>query len=137
MSGGGLPVTRNRTTWPLAGGAIAIQPGWFAGHGKALIYINIGVGNDGPDGGPVNMSFPMLPVFQIEGPTNDPYPGQFCLPQVPVPRSLGLKIGDQATIQVVETLRHGAALYNVSRNFSTLPLPLLLNKITGHGKRLC
>jgi len=109
---GGMGTSRNRTTWPLLGGAIAIQPGWFQGHATAFFYINLGFGTDGPDGGPPNMSFPMLPVFQITGPSKGPYPGTFCLPQVPLPANTTVNVGDNATIQVVEVAVHGASLFN-------------------------
>jgi hypothetical protein len=59
------------------------------------------------------MSFPMVPVFQIGGPSKNPYPGTFCLPQVPLPANTTVNVGDNATIQVVETAIHGAALYSV------------------------
>lgn len=59
------------------------------------------------------MSHPMITPFQIVGPTNDPYPGTFCLPQVPLPADISVNVGDHATIQVVESAKHGAALYNV------------------------
>jgi len=109
---GGMSLSRNRTTWPLLGGAIALQPGWFQGHATAFFYINMGFGTDGPDGGPANMSFPMVPVFQITGPSKGPYPGTFCLPQVPLPANTTVNVGDNATIQVVEVAVHGAALFN-------------------------
>jgi len=109
---GGMPTTTNRTLWPVGGGAIALQPGWFQGHATAFFYMNLGFGTDGPDGGPPNMSFPMVPVFQIAGPSKNPYPGSFCLPQVPLPAGANVSIGDNATIQVVETAIHGAALYS-------------------------
>jgi len=109
---GGMPTTTNRTKWPINGGAIALQPGWFQGHATAFFYMNLGFGTDGPDNGPPNMSFPMVPVFQIVGPSKNPYPGTFCLPQVPLPANATVKVGDNATIQVVETAIHGAALYS-------------------------
>lgn len=109
---GGHPPTTNRTKWPVTGGAVALQPGWFQGHSTAFMYINLGFGTDGPDGGPMNMSFPMVPVFQLVGPSKNPYPGTFCLPQVPLPVNASVKIGDNATIQVIETALHGAALYS-------------------------
>jgi hypothetical protein len=98
---GGMPTSTNRTLWPVSGGAIAIQPGWFPGHATAFFYINLGLGGGGgPDplngglqevlGGPPNMSFPMVPVFQITGPSKGPYPGGFCLPQVPLPANVRL-----------------------------------------------
>ncbi|KAF2469372.1 uncharacterized protein BDR25DRAFT_48772 [Lindgomyces ingoldianus] len=104
---GGMPTSSNRTKWPISGGAISVQPGWFPGHALAQIYINMGFGNE-----PLNMSHSMLPVFQITGPTNNEYPGTFCLPQVPLPANYTPKIGDNATIQVIELAQHGAALYN-------------------------
>ncbi|CAG8955771.1 hypothetical protein HYFRA_00011640 [Hymenoscyphus fraxineus] len=109
---GGHYTTTNRTKWPITGGAISLQPGWFQGHGTAFFYMNMGFGTDGPDNGPPNMSFPMVPVFQIVGPSKNPYPGSFCLPQVPLPANVTVKPGDNATIQVVETALHGAALYS-------------------------
>jgi len=104
---GGMPTSRNRTKWPIKGGAIAIQPGWFPGHSLAFFYINLGYGTE-----PLNMSHNMVPVFQIVGPSNLEYPGTFCLPQVPLPANFTPNIGDNATIQVVEAAQHGAALYN-------------------------
>jgi len=110
---GGMRTTTNRTLWPTTGGAIALQPGWFQGHATAFFYMNMGFGTDGPDNGPPNMSFPMVPVFQIVGPSKNPYPGTICLPQVPLPSGIPTpNVGDNATIQVVETAVHGAALYS-------------------------
>ncbi|KAF7718785.1 Uncharacterized protein PECH_005893 [Penicillium ucsense] len=104
---GGMPTSKNRTYWPIGGGAVAVQPGWFQGHSTALIYINMGFGEV-----PENMSHPVVPPFQIVGPTNDPYPGTICLTQIPIPQGINVKVGDKATIQVVEAAKHGAALYN-------------------------
>jgi hypothetical protein len=61
------------------------------------------------------MSWPLQPPFQIDGPSNNPYPGMFCLPQVPLslPEGVTVNVGDFATIQVVETTLEGSALYNV------------------------
>jgi hypothetical protein len=100
---------------------VAIQPGWFTGHAKSSISINLGISNDqtdGPDGGPGDFSRIMVPTFQITGPSdNMPFPGSFCLPQVPLPAGMTVKVGDQATIQVIETFPYGGALYNVSLHF--------------------
>lgn len=74
----------------------------------------MGFGTDGPDGGPWNMSFPMVPPFQILGPSKNPYPGTVCLPQVPLPANTTVQPGDNATIQVVELAVHGASLFSVS-----------------------
>lgn len=108
-----MNTTQNRTYWPTTGGAVAFQPGWFRGHETALAFINLGFGTDGPDDGPKNMSNPMVGPFQIKGPTNNPYPGTICLPQVPLPVNASVKAGDKATIQVVELAVHGAALFSV------------------------
>jgi hypothetical protein len=104
-----MATTQNRTKWPINGGAVAFQPGWFSGHQSAFIYVNMGLGTV-----PINMSHPIVPVFQITGPTNTNYNGTFCLPQVPLPANITVNIGDNATIQIVETAVHGAALYSVS-----------------------
>ena len=117
-AGGGMPLTENRTLWPVTGGAVAVQPGWFQGHATAYIYINLGIGTM-----PLNMSLPMTPVFQITGPSKQAYPGSFCLPQVPLPAGISPQIGDNATIQVIETAVHGAALYSVC---SSMPSTCLI-----------
>jgi len=109
-----MTVTKNRTYWPIGGGALAFQPGWFQGHATAFLYVNMGFGTEGPDGGPANMSSPIVPPFQIIGPSKNPYPGTMCLPQVPLPAGANVKVGDNATIQVVELAVHGAALFSVS-----------------------
>ncbi|KAL8931251.1 MAG: hypothetical protein Q9211_007110, partial [Gyalolechia sp. 1 TL-2023] len=107
ISGGGMPISTNRTLWPVTGGAVGIQPGWFPGHATAFFYINLGEGTI-----PINYSLPMVPVFQIIGPSNQQYKGNFCLPQVPLPANITAKVGDNATIQIIEVAQHGAALYN-------------------------
>jgi len=109
-----MPLSTNRTKWPVNGGAVSIQPGWFPGHSLALFYMNIGINKPG-DLAPPNMSHPVVPPFQLVGPDNIEYPGQFCIPQVGMPANLSLKVGDLITLQVIETAQHGAALYNVRR----------------------
>lgn len=103
-----MPTSQNRTKWPVKGGAVAFQPGWFSGHKTAFIYINLGIGTV-----PENMNNPMIRPFQLVGPSADPYPGTWCFPQVPLPAGVEVNIGDNATIQLIETAVHGAALYNV------------------------
>lgn len=100
-------MSENRTKWPVRGGAIAFQPGWFSGHSSAFMYFNLGLGNN-----PDNYSFVMQNGLNIIGPSKEPWPGTFCLPQVPLPAHLNVNVGDNATIQVIETALHGAALYN-------------------------
>jgi hypothetical protein len=111
--GGGIYLTQNRTYWPTTGGTVAFQPGWFQGHQTAFMYVNLGIGTDGPDGGPSNMSNNMVPSFQILGPSKGPFPGTVCLPQVPLPLGITPNPGDNATIQIVEIALHGAALFSV------------------------
>lgn len=106
---GGLPVSSNRTTWPVSGGVLSFQPGLQSGHSKALLYVNLGLGTL-----PKNYSLPMLPVFAIDGPTNSEYQDGICIPQVPLPAGVTVKPGDNATIQIVQAAKHGAALYSVS-----------------------
>jgi capsular polysaccharide biosynthesis protein len=108
-----MPTSENRTKWPVQGGAVSFQPGWFQGHSRAQIYINIGLGTVPP-----NMSHPMITPFEIVGPDNDPYPGTICIPQVKLPAGIEVQVGDNATIQVIELAQHGAALYNASHALS-------------------
>lgn len=103
-----MPITTNRTKWPVGGGAVSFQPGWFPGHSRAQIHINLGLGTIPP-----NMSHPMVTPFGIVGPDNEPYPGTLCIPQVPLPADIEVKPGDNATIQLIELAQHGAGLYNV------------------------
>lgn len=106
-------MSQNRTEWPVQGGAISIQPGWFPGHSSALMYINLGINERGQPA-PPNMSHNVVQDMAITGPSNDMYGGQFCLPQVPMPPNVDLQVGDNITIQVVEIAQHGAALFSVS-----------------------
>jgi hypothetical protein len=78
-----------------------------------MFYINIGINEPGHQA-PRNMSHPVAPPFQLVGPDNLEYPGQFCLPQIGMPKDLSLEVGTNITIQVIELAQHGAALYNVS-----------------------
>ena len=104
-----MEMSTNRTKWPVGGGAVGLQPGWFSGHANALLYINLGDGTV-----PENYSLPMQTVFGIVGPANVEYNGSICMPQVPLPANYTAVIGNNATIQIIEIAQHGAALYNVS-----------------------
>lgn len=131
LTGGGMNTTTNRTFWPVSGGAVAFQPGWFQGHATAQIFINLGYGTNGPNGGPPNMSNPMVPQFGIIGPSKNPYAGTICLPQVPLPVNASVKVGDYATIQVVELAVHGAALYSVSHLFYARTRSIIFTHFNG------
>lgn len=116
-------MSTNRTKWPVGGGAVGIQPGWFNGHSSALMYINLGHGTV-----PENYSLPMQAVFAIVGPSNELYPGSICIPQVPLPKNYTAVVGQNATIQIIEAAQHGAALYNVSQSLELQSLqPMLIN----------
>lgn len=104
-----MPLTTNRTKWPVRGGAIAFEPGWFQGHATAFMYVNLGEGTV-----PQNFSLSMIPAFQMNGPSREQYEGSLCFPQVPLPANFTAKVGNNATIQIIETAVHGAALYSVS-----------------------
>ena len=41
-----MPTSTNRTKWPVTGGAVGFQPGWFSGHKTALLYVNLGLGTE-------------------------------------------------------------------------------------------
>lgn len=126
---GGMNMTQNRTYWSTSGGAIAFQPGWFQGHQTATLYVNLGIGNLGPDGGPLNMSLSMTPAFGIAGPSKNPYPGTVCLPQVSLPQGYVPQVGENATIQVVELALHGAALFSCVDITFVAPGDPLLEKV--------
>ena len=107
-----MPQSDNRSFWPVDGGALSVQPGWFQGHSKALFYVNIGIIEPGQLA-PPNMSHVVVPPFQLLGPTNQEYAGQFCLPQVPMPVNTTLTVNQNITLQVIEVAQHGASLYSV------------------------
>ena len=117
-------MSTNRTKWPVHGGGLSIQPGWFPGHSFAMFYINIGINEPGEQA-PPNMSHPVAPPFQLVGPDNLEYPGQFCLPQIGMPKDLDLQVGQNITIQVIETAQHGAALYNVRSRKGCAPAKIV------------
>ncbi len=98
----------------MSGGTIAFQPGWFVGHLKGFLQANLGFGTSGPDGGPLHMTVPLVSRFAFLGPSNNPFPGTVCLPNVSVPDNATVKAGDNATIQVVLVAQHGAAIMSVS-----------------------
>lgn len=93
--------------WPVTGGKLSIIPGWNAGHPTSFFYVNMGFGTSPP-----NMTNVMMPVFQIKGPSKDPFEGHFCFPDVPLPKNSSVEVGQNATIQVIQVALHGASLYN-------------------------
>jgi hypothetical protein len=80
-------------------------------------------GSQATESAPKNMSHPVVPPFQLVGPNNFEYTGQFCLPQIGMPKNLDLQVGTNITIQVIELAQHGAALYNVRSNLTLMNQP--------------
>jgi len=110
--GGGLPTSTNRTLWPLTGAApVILQPGHQANHDWGMLWVNIGLGTQ-----PANFSTQMMPEFSFTFPSDKAYESQICLPDVTLPEPVrgAVKEGDNATIQIVETAKHGGSLYSVS-----------------------
>lgn len=98
----------NRSFWPTNGGAISIVPL----HDFAFTTVNIAIGNTIQETFDVNrFNHIMKPTFNQTGGN-----GTFCLQKVSIPPSLKplVKAGVNATIQIVQLVGSGAALYNVS-----------------------
>jgi len=107
-----MPLSSNRTNWPVGGGAISIAPGLAPGFKNSFIYINIAK-TEGNALAPGNFSHLAMPPLAITGKDDlNPWAGQFCLPQVPMPAGVQFNVGDSATIQVVQVAANGQAVYN-------------------------
>jgi hypothetical protein len=63
------------------------------------------------------MDIPLVPLIQFVGPSNNPFPGTMCFPDVSTPANADIKVGDNATIQVILTAQHGASLFSVSLSY--------------------
>ncbi|EWC43672.1 hypothetical protein DRE_01559 [Drechslerella stenobrocha 248] len=103
---GGVAFDGNRSFWPTAGGAISFVPL----HDFAFTTINIAIGNNIQESTDLNrFNHIMVPTFNQTGGN-----GTFCLPTVKIPRSLKplVKAGVNATIQIVQLVASGSALYN-------------------------
>ncbi|KAI4244289.1 MAG: hypothetical protein L6R40_003015 [Gallowayella cf. fulva] len=96
--GGQNSVSNTRTPWPLDGGSIQLT----MEHDHAAVQVLVALGNDPSS----NFNAVLVPTTQEEG------IGQFCLSGVKVPQSLGVKDGDNATIQVVTNGDPSGGLYN-------------------------
>ncbi|KAL9579964.1 MAG: hypothetical protein Q9212_004778 [Teloschistes hypoglaucus] len=96
--GGQNTVGSNRTTWPLAGGPIQLT----MEHDHAAVQVLIALGSNPTD----NFNAVLVPTTQEQG------IGKFCLSDVKVPENLGVKEGDNATIQVVTNGDPTGGLYN-------------------------
>jgi hypothetical protein len=103
---GGLAASGNRSFWPTAGGAISLVPL----HDFAFTTINIAIGDHIQETTDVNRyNHVMKATFNQTGGN-----GTFCLPLVKIPQSMKplVKAGVNATIQIVQLVASGAALYN-------------------------
>ncbi|KAK0625870.1 hypothetical protein B0T14DRAFT_422901 [Immersiella caudata] len=112
---GGHPMTTNRTHYPLDGsGAFAFEPGWSPGHGLNAVYINLCLGpEEGSDATEVrNCSLTIMGPLELKGPTDEQYAGQVCVPRLGLPRGVTPRAGDLASLQIVQVVKHGAALYS-------------------------
>lgn len=110
-------MTTNRTNYPLDGsGAFAFQPGWSPGHGLNALYFNLCLGpGEGSDAREVaNCSLTILGPLELRGPTDQQYEGTVCIPRLGLPAGVTPKRGDLASLQIVQVVKHGAALYSVS-----------------------
>lgn len=78
------------------------------------------------------MDIPLLPLIQLVGPSNNPYPGSLCFPDLPVPANASVKVGDNATIQVIMAAQHGASLFSVSLRHSLASTDLVEGRKRDH-----
>ncbi|RPA96190.1 hypothetical protein L873DRAFT_1829541 [Choiromyces venosus 120613-1] len=87
----------NRTAWPVDGGALVFTPT----HDHAQTFVNLGMGNN-----VTRLNITIVPTFNQTG------NGTFCFPKITLPKDLGIKAGDNASIQVIQLTVNGDALYN-------------------------
>ncbi|KAL8802960.1 MAG: hypothetical protein Q9223_006427 [Gallowayella weberi] len=122
--GGQDTVSSNRTAWPLDGGSVQLK----MGHDHAAVQVLLALGNNPGS----NFNVVLVPTTQEEG------IGQFCLSNVKVPQGLGVKDGDNATIQVVTNGDPSGGLYNCADiTFSSSNSSSSTSKCTnGKGVRL-
>lgn len=90
----------NRTKWPTKGGSLLLSDS----HPWAMTYVNIGLGNN-----VTSFNVSLLNHF------NQTSNGTLCIPALSSPDfvDMGVKSGDNASIQVVTINPEGNALYNV------------------------
>ncbi|RPB09956.1 hypothetical protein P167DRAFT_547707 [Morchella conica CCBAS932] len=96
----------NRSSWPVAGGALSFVPI----HAFALTTVNIALGNnidENIDSNPYNV--PMVPLFNQTGGN-----ATFCIPKIKIPKKIASEVADgvNATMQVIQLTGTGAALYS-------------------------
>ncbi|KAI9716767.1 MAG: hypothetical protein M1812_005107 [Candelaria pacifica] len=96
--GGQNSVSSNRTSWPVAGGPVALN----MGHATSAVQVLLALGNNPGS----NFNITLMPVLQEQG------LGAFCMKNVMVPSNLNVKDGMNATIQVITNGDPNGGLYN-------------------------
>jgi nascent polypeptide-associated complex subunit beta len=98
---GGLNTpSKDRPKWPITGGQLSLE----AGHDEANTAVYLALG-DNPKA--EDFTIILKDRFLQVG------LGTFCWNDLPVPKSVSVKEGDNATIQVVQEGHTGGGLYNV------------------------
>ena len=97
--GGQDQISSNRSMFPLTGGPIQLT----MEHDRSNVQVLLALGNDATNA----FNTVLVPTLQEEG------IGKFCLSDVRIPESLGVREGDNATIQVVTNGDPNGGLYNV------------------------
>lgn len=95
---GGQDTVGDRTPWPIKGGPIQLN----MEHDEANVQVLLGLGNDVGN----HFNIVLQPTVSERG------LGDFCLGDVVIPASLGVKDGQNATIQVVTNGDPNGGLYN-------------------------
>lgn len=121
--GGANKPSPSRTQWSLTGGPIQLD----LGHERSLVQVLLGLGNDVGE----NFNITLLPTVQEEG------PGEFCFENVAVPASLGLRQGQNGTIQVVTDAHSDGGYYNVCVPPLLPPKPRSTNQATNQPQPQC
>ena len=110
-------VSDSRTPFPLTGGPIQLS----MEHDQSAVQVLIGMGNNPGEA----FNTVLLKTLQENG------IGKFCLGDVVIPTDLGVKQGDNATLQVVTNGDPTGGLYNVSSRFLGKPSE------QGHADKVC
>ncbi|ETN40010.1 uncharacterized protein HMPREF1541_04285 [Cyphellophora europaea CBS 101466] len=105
----GLGLSSNRTTVSLPSFPIALE----MGHDETVIQVLLSLSDDPSSEADFNVTLER--TFQQDG------LGAFCLPEVRVPESAGLRDGANATLQVVTDAEGGGGLYVLFLNQSSNP----------------
>ncbi|KAI5813269.1 hypothetical protein BZA77DRAFT_321670 [Pyronema omphalodes] len=119
--GGKNTPSSTRTKWPIAGGQLSFE----AGHDEANTAVYLALGNN-----PVKEDFKIILKNQFL----QVGMGTFCGNDLAVPGDLGIKNGDNATIQVVQAGHSGGGLYNCADiTFTDAPMRTTQACVNGTG----